>query len=179
MRRYAMATLTTALVVALAGLIFAQQSPRGLTKISLNGHTVSIDYGRPSLRGRDVSELLKGRLDPGEGFWRMGANSSTTFTSGTDLKFGDVIVPKGTYSLWAQRQSDNSWRLVFNKQHGQWGTGPGSHNPQLDFAFVPFKETKVSSDAQILTIRLEKSGDGGRLVVHWGDLELTTHFMAS
>lgn len=179
MRRYVIATLSMALVLALGGMVFAQRSQRGLTKISLNGHTISIDYGRPSLRGRNVSELLKGRLDPGEGFWRMGANKSTTYTSDTDVKFGDVTVPAGTYSLWAQRQSDNSWKLVFNKQHGQWGTGPGSHDPKMDFAFVPFRMSKASSDAQMLTITLEKSGDGGKLVVHWGDMELTTHFTAS
>lgn len=176
MRRYAIAVLTAAIAVALGGVALAQHGhgARGLTKISINGQTVSIDYGRPSLHGRNVQELLKGKLAPGNGFWRLGANSSTTLTTDTDLKFGDVTVPKGVYSLWAQRKSDSSWNLVFNKQHGQWGL---THNPSLDFASAPLTESKVSSDAQMLVIRLEQQGgNAGEVVIHWGDMELRTHF---
>ncbi|MGH9469893.1 MAG: DUF2911 domain-containing protein [Terriglobia bacterium] len=174
MRRYAIAILTVATVIALGGVALAQHGGRGLTKISINGQTVSIDYGRPSLHGRNVQELLKGKLAPGNGFWRLGANSSTTFTTDTDLKFGDVTVPKGVYSLFAQRKSDSSWNLVFNKQHGQWGL---KHDASLDFAFVPLHESKVSSDAQMLVIRLEQRGSNtGEVVIHWGDMELSTHF---
>ncbi|MGH9327678.1 MAG: DUF2911 domain-containing protein [Terriglobia bacterium] len=180
MRRYAITTLTAALVFALAGMVYAQKSGRGLAKITLDGHNISIDYGRPSLKGRNVTELLKGKLEPGDGFWRLGANSSTTYKSDTDVRFGDVTVPAGTYSLWAQRQSDNSWRLVFNKQHGQWGTGAGSHNPKLDFASVPFKMSKVANKTPVFTITLRKRGSNrGELLVHWGDMELSTHFRAS
>jgi hypothetical protein len=174
MRRYRVMIFTLALSFVLAGVAFSQGNPRGLAKLSLNGQTISIDYGRPSLKGRTIDAML-GKLKPG-GYWRLGADKSTTFTTGTDLKFGDVTIPKGIYSIWAQRQSDNSWKLVFNKQHGQWGT---DHDPSQDFASVPLKETKASSSAEMLTIRLAKSGDGGAMIVHWGDMELTTHFSAS
>ena len=57
------------------------------------------------------------RVEAG-GVWRLGANKSTTFKTSADLAFGDVTVPKGEYSLWARREADNTWKLVFNKQHG-------------------------------------------------------------
>lgn len=174
MRRYAVAIFTLAFGFMLAGTAFSQGNPRGLTKLSLNGQTVSIEYGRPSLKGRSIQHML-GELKPGA-FWRLGADKSTTFTATTDLKFGDVTIPKGSYSVWAQRQSDNSWKLVFNKQHGQWGT---SHDPSQDFASAPLKETQASNSAQLLNIRLVKSDDGGNVIIHWGDMELSTHFSAA
>ncbi|MGH9352592.1 MAG: DUF2911 domain-containing protein [Terriglobia bacterium] len=174
MRRYGITTLTLALSFALAGVALAQRNARGNTKIEANSQTVSIDYGRPSLHGRSITDML-GKLKAG-GFWRLGADSSTTFKTGTDLKFGDVTVPKGTYSLWAQKESDNSWKLVFNTQHGQWGT---QHDPTKDAYFVPLAETKASSPQDLVTITLTKEGDnGGMFDVVWGDLELTAHFTA-
>ncbi|MGH9448141.1 MAG: DUF2911 domain-containing protein, partial [Terriglobia bacterium] len=160
----------------LSGLAFSQTNPRGLSSVTLDGHKVSVDYGRPSLKGKTVEAAMKMPFEPGHGFWRLGADSSTTFTTATALKFGKVTVPKGIYSLYAQREGANSWRLVFNKKHGQWGT---HHDPSADFAFVPFRERKTSSTANELVIDLMKTGSGATFLVHWGDMELTTHFRAA
>src|SRR5579863_6613388 len=172
MRRYGITILGLTVCLALAGVALAQRNERGLTKIEVSGHTVSVEYGRPSLHGRTITEML-GELKPG-GFWRLGANASTTFTTQTGLKFGDVAVPKGIYSLWAQRTGENAWKLVFNTQHGQWGT---MHDPAKDAYFVPLTETKASNPQDTVTITLSKEGDnGGAIDIAWGDLELTTHF---
>lgn len=167
-------TMTFGLAVALAlALPSCAANGRGKTEIQLNGKTVSIDYGRPSLHGRSVEEMLS-QLKEG-GFWRLGADSSTTFESGTDLAFGDQTVPAGTYSLWAEKMPGNKWDLVFNKQHGQWGT---DHDPSQDFVKVPLQESKGSDPADLVTIKLSKMGDGGHFSVQWGDLILATHFKA-
>jgi Protein of unknown function (DUF2911) len=173
MKRLLMTSLGLAVLVGLALPLKAQHNPRGKTEVTLNGRTVSIDYGRPSLHGRTISDML-GQLKPGQ-FWRLGADSSTTFTTGTALHFGNITVPAGTYSLWAEKQSDSSWKLVFNKQHGQWGT---QHNPKLDFKKVPLHEEKVSDSAEMVTIKLTQKGSGGEFAVHWGDLMLTADFSA-
>jgi hypothetical protein len=173
MKRYAIPIFCFAMLPILSGLGFSQASPRGLSKLTLDGHTISVDYGRPFLKGATIEQAMQRPFEPGDGFWRLGANSSTTFKSSTSLKFGDTTIPAGTYSLYAQRQSDNSWKLVFNKQHGQWGT---SHDPSKDFAFIPFHERKTSNSVDELTIRLERRGNGGVFLVHWGDMELTVPF---
>ena len=160
-----------AAVLGLSALALAQGNPRGNAKTTLNGQTVSIDYGRPSLKGRTVQHLLS-QLKPGQ-FWRLGADQSTTFTTSADLDFGGTKVPKGIYSLWAQRQADNSWKLVFNTQHGQWGT---KHDPSKDLVFVPLKEEKESKTAQMVTITLENEGGGGEISINWGDMELSANF---
>ena len=173
MKRLLTTSLGLAVLVGLALPLKAQHNPRGKTELTLKGKTVSIEYGRPSLHGRTITDML-GQLKPGE-FWRLGADQSTTFVTGTALHFGGVTVPAGTYSLWAEKVSNNTWKLVFNKQHGQWGT---QHNPKLDFASVPLQEEKISDSAEMVTIELTRKGNGGEVSVHWGDLKLVTDFRA-
>jgi hypothetical protein len=171
MRRYSGFALIVCL--GLAGLAYGQNNPRQTTRADFNGQTVSINYGRPSLGHYTITQEMSRKSDTGN-FWRLGADSSTTFKTKTALKFGDVTVPAGTYSLWAEHRGNAEWKLVFNTQHGQWGT---SHDPSRDKYFVPLTETTASMPEQRVTITLHKlSGSRGGIEIVWGNLELRTHF---
>jgi hypothetical protein len=171
MKRFLIAVLAMAVIGVVAENGLGQRNPRAATKISVGSKTISIEYGRPSLKGRSVAELLE-QLKPGD-FWRLGADKSTTFSTTADLQFGDVTVPNGQYSLWAGRQADNSWKLVFNKQHGQWGT---QHDASQDLASVPLEETKASNSAEMVTISLTKEGAAWGIAIQWGDMKLRASF---
>jgi hypothetical protein len=168
-----MAVLAVGLLTVSVESAFAQGNPRATSKMTIGGKTVSVEYGRPSLKGRAVADLL-GRLKAG-GFWRLGADQSTTFSTEVDLQFDGVTVPSGEYSLWAERGEDNSWKLVFNKQHGQWGT---QHDASQDLGSAPLKESKASNSEEMVTIRLTKSSTGGTISIQWGEMKLTTSFKA-
>jgi hypothetical protein len=171
MKRLLIAVLAMAVIAVVAENGLGQRNPRETAKISVGSKTISVEYGRPSLKGRSVAELLQ-QLKPGD-FWRLGADKSTTFSTTADLQFGDVTVPNGQYSLWAEREADNSWKLVFNKQHGQWGT---QHDASQDLASVPLKETKASNSAEMVTISITKQGAGGVVSVSWETMKLTASF---
>ena len=173
MKKMAIGALSVMAVACFAAVMMAQGNSRGTSTVTLNGKTVSVEYGRPSLKGRTTDELL-GRLKPGAA-WRLGADTSTTFKSAIDLAFGDVTVPAGEYSIWMARGSDNSWKLVFNKQHGQWGT---QHDASQDFASVPLVESKPAESVEMVTLTLSKAGNGGKLLIQWGTLEATASFKA-
>lgn len=174
MKRFLIAALGMVVFVALAGTALAQGNPRGTSKLDLKGKVVSVEYGRPSLKGRTVQQMFD-QLKPGD-FWRLGADKSTTFSTGLELAFGDVALPAGEYSLWARKGSDGGWKLVFNKQHGQWGM---QHDVAQDYAAVPLKETKAATAAEAVTISLASEGEGGGVVsIHWGDIELAADFKA-
>ena len=174
MKRSRSAAWSVIVIAALAGTAcLAQGSPRGTAKLDLGGKTVSVEYGRPSLKGRTMQQLL-GRLKVG-GFWRLGADDSTTFSTDADLAFGDVTVPKGKYSIWARKEAGNKWTLVFNKKAGVFGT---DHDPSADFASVPLGEGKASDNAEELTLSLDKHDDGGTFAIHWGDTQLSAEFKA-
>jgi hypothetical protein len=170
MKRFLHPILGAPVLAALVGLTFAA-NPRGTAELTLKGKKISVEYGRPALGGRTLNDLL-GQLPAGE-FWRLGADKSTTFSTTGDLTFGSVKVPKGEYSLWAQKQADGSWKLVFNKQHGQWGT---NHDPSQDFASVPLKTEKESKSAEQVTIALKEEHGSGEISIHWGGMELSATF---
>lgn len=177
MRRFSSWLAGMAIALALAGPAWPQRNPRGTAKQDVNGKTVSVEYGRPSLHGRTVDQMLS-QLKAGE-VWRLGADQATTFSTTGDLTFGGATVSKGVYSLWARKESDNSWTLVFNSEHGQWGAdsnGIANRDPKLDIASVPLKESKATPAARQVTISLSKAASGGVITIEWGDLKLTADF---
>jgi len=92
-------------------------SPPAQASVSLSGKSVTIYYCAPSMRGRKVF----GGIVPYDHWWRTGANTSTTLKTEADLRIGNLSVPAGTYSIYSV-PSEGTWKLVVNKQTGQWGT---------------------------------------------------------
>ena len=157
-----------AAVLLAAPAAFAQ-SPRGTAEATVGEATVSIEYGRPSLRGRDMlSQAADGMV------WRLGADQSTTLTASHDLSFGDTTVAAGSYSLFAKKSGD-AWMLLVNSQTGQWGT---EHDSSRDVAEIPLDTTRDGM-AEQFTVSIESSGDhGGAFRFAWGETVLTAAFQA-
>jgi hypothetical protein len=163
-------TVFLALILAVPAL--AQQpilSPRDSSSIVLNGKKISINYGRPSMRGRTIM----GELVPYNKVWRTGANEATTFVTEADLELEGVTLPKGTYTLYTL-PSEQQWKLIINKQTGQWGT---VYDPGVDFARVPLKRQDGKSPVEKFTISFRKNGsNGGVLVLEWENTVLSIAF---
>src|SRR5215471_20221170 len=86
-------------------------SPPGTAQVTLKGKKITIDYSRPSMRGRKIM----GDLVPYGQVWRTGANEATTFVTEGDVKVGDASVPAGHYTLFSL-PSEGTWKLIINKQ---------------------------------------------------------------
>ncbi|MEP3371660.1 MAG: DUF2911 domain-containing protein [Maribacter dokdonensis] len=67
---------------------------------------VSIDYSRPSMRGRKVY----GNLVPFDKLWRTGANAYTKVSFDTDVTIGGKEVKAGTYSIFTKPGTSN-WEV--------------------------------------------------------------------
>jgi hypothetical protein len=177
MKRLAIGMLSVLMVACFAAAGLAQhqvKNPRGTSELTLKGKTVSVEYGQPSLKGQTIEQRL-GALKPGQ-LWRMGADTSTTFKTETDLAFGGVMIPAGEYSIWMQQQADKTWKLLFDKKHGQWGAP--SPDASEAFASAPLKETKAANSVDVVTINLSKAGKGGMITIQWGTLEVSARFVA-
>jgi len=156
------------MVLCLAVPVFAQGGDRGVAEATINGKKVTITYGRPELKGRD---LLK--LAPAGTVWRLGKNQATEIETAADLKIGDTTLKAGKYSLWAKKGSDNNWSLAFHPKTGVWGA------PALKDGYVaelPLKVDTASDSAELLTIELKGSGNTGTVNIHWGTALLTGSF---
>jgi hypothetical protein len=143
-------------ILAMAGTAFAQ---RGTAETTINGKTIAIDYGRPSLQGRD----MLGRLPVGQS-WRMGMNAATTLTTQAPLRFGDLQVPVGKHTLTLKRISEDSFHLVIT---------PDGGSPTE----VPVETMKLDDPVETLTMGLESQGDNrGHFALSWGTLAIGTDF---
>ena len=131
--------------VVLLGASARAQDNRGKAELKVPAGAVTVDYGRPSLKGRDMLAQLQDGA-----FWRMGMNEATVFTTPVDLSFGGTKVPKGSYSLWLKRQGED-FVLVFNAQTGQWGT---RHDASKDVYTVPLKKEPLSAPMETFTVDL-------------------------
>ena len=151
---------------ALTVLAWAQQdknqrpSPPGSEHCTIKGKTVSITYGRPSMRGRKIM----GGLVPYDKVWRTGANEATTLTTAIDLDIGGTKVPAGTYTLYTL-PSEGTWKLIINKQTGQWGT---VYKQDQDLARVDMKKQEIVVPVEQFTIALDQdSNDSADLILEW------------
>lgn len=134
-------------------------SDRGTSALQLEGGTVSVEYGRPALKGRDLEKMIELGQE-----WRMGSNAATTLTTDLPLKFGDKVVPSGKYVLQAKPVESQRWLLLIKKEDG----------PSV--AEVPLVFEKIDRAAEALTIELSRKGGGGKFLLHWGHLTLSTDF---
>jgi hypothetical protein len=150
---------------------FAQRGgmSRGKAEMKAGNSAITIDYGQPALKGRDMLS----QLQIGGQAWRMGNNMATVLTSPVDLTFGSTTVPKGSYSLWLKRTGEEQFALIFNTQTGQWGM---QHDTSQDVHSVPMKKETLSSSVEVFTIDLNDAPDGGILALSWGTAKLTAAF---
>ena len=155
-------------VLCLAGAAFAQGGERGTATATVKGKSLSISYGRPELKGRDILSLA-----PVGTVWRLGMNQATEIETTGDLKIGNSMLKAGKYSLWAKKTGDKSWVLAFHPKTGVWGA------PALKEGFVaelPLTLTTASDSAEQLTISLADKKGKGEIKIHWGTAVLSGGF---
>jgi hypothetical protein len=135
-------------------------SPRDSVQLVLGGRTLSVNYGRPSARGRKIF----GSLVPWNQVWRTGANEVTTFRTEADITLGGVTIPKGSYSLFTL-PSKKSWQLIINKETGQNGL---VYHPRLDLTRVKLQKRELPGYVERFTIALNKTDNrSGVLKIEW------------
>ena len=136
-------------------------SPHVKSEWTIDGANISIEYGRPLLKGRTPGK----DVDPYEGReWRTGADEATTLVTSRALKFGNLSVPAGTYTLYTI-PTGGTWHLIVSKQTGQWGI---PYPKGSDLGRSPMTLSKPPKPADQLTISIDDTAKGGTLHVDWG-----------
>ncbi len=153
--------VTFAALVAVVVPVLAHAAPRGTAKATLVGKAVSVEYGRPSLAGRD----MLGRATPGEP-WRMGADGATKLTTEADLSFAAAAVPKGTYILTATKTDKGGWTLNVLKED------------KARLVDVPLVAGELKESVEMFTIELRGDKDKGEFELKWGMTSLKAAFTA-
>lgn len=168
--------LLTAAALGGAWLVWGQGgqrvSPREKVTAVLGGKTITIEYGRPYKKGREIF----GGLVPYGKIWRTGADEATKLTTEGDLMVGSLHVPKGSYSLFTIPEPDG-WTLVLNKEADQWGAY--KYQESKDLGRVKMAVKKADAPVEQLTITISSQGGGkGTLSIAWDTTVASIGLMA-
>ena len=177
------------LVAASAALAQRPASPRGEAAIQVGGEYeerryvggkwITVDYGRPILRGRtgifgEGSDYGKG-ANAGAPVWRAGANQSTRFMTEVDLKFGDKTLPAGEYSMFIDLK-EGDWTLIMSthaakngfREPGEGLWGAYNYTPDKDVLRVSMDVDSTPVSYEQLTISfVNVTDEGGSLALMW------------
>jgi hypothetical protein len=127
--------------------------------------TIKVMYNRPYKKGR----VIFGGLVPYGKVWRTGANEATTFDTSKDLVFEGKTLKKGKYTLWTI-PGENTWKVIFNSQHGQWGVnsdGEANRDPQNDALSIDIQAVQQEREFDQFTIAFETVGEEAEMVLLW------------
>ena len=167
--------------------ITLEASGRAITEVGVRGGggtgaKISIDYGQPHARGREVF----GTLVPLDTVWRAGANRATQLTTDVTLVIGGTTLAPGSYSL-ALVPSRTAARLVINSRTRQWGI---PYNPAGEMARVPMRVTTLPNPVESFTIAIvpnvataaqgatpaAPAPAGGVITMTWGTMQFSVDF---
>lgn len=157
---------TTAFIFALGATVATAQMPaqapaqRGETKAMIAGKSVTVEYGRPVLAGRDMLGLAKVGTP-----WRMGSGSPTSLKTDADLTFGTVALPKGSYVLTAVKNEKGDWTMI--------ATNPDS---KAKVAEVPLMSSTIETPVEQFTIEVTGKRDSGEFAMSWGAARMAAAF---
>lgn len=140
-------------------------SPPGNTSISFNGDSVSVDYSRPSVRGRVIfGEKEEGALQPYGVYWRLGANEPTILNISYDFMFGETGIDAGKFVIYAfPRKYEMELRLSSDLRF--WGYTEPDYSMDLATVVVPIEK---ANHVEQFTIEAKPDSMGVRLIFSWG-----------
>ena len=145
-------------------------SPHVKAEWTIDGAAISIEYGRPSLKGRPEAQLMP----PGQP-WRTGADVATIITSSKPLTFGAVKLAANTPYTVNTVPGDTQWQILFGKldKPAQWGI---PYQAALEIGKAPMSVGKAASPAEQLTISIDDTAPGATLRIEWGTVSATAPF---
>jgi len=141
-------------------------SERGTVSQTIDGTTITIDYGRPRLRGR--TELWGNPLVvPWGKKWTPGANWATNIQVDRDITIDGHALPAGHYSVWLEVKQ-GAWSAIFDPTARRFHLqGPSGDRNSIQFDVQP--ET-VNWSTEVLTFSFpEVKPTGSVLRLAWGN----------
>lgn len=160
--------LSILFVLCVATLAAHAQRPRQrvsphdtVTTTLSNGVDVTLIYGRPSIKGRQLGV----ELAPAGQVWRTGADEATTIELSKDVKVNGKDLPAGKYSIHSIPDQYGS-TIIFNKEWEKWGLKYDESQDALRVAATTQESGKFHEQ---FTIDVNKDGTVSLL---WGDFKI-------
>ena len=141
----------------------ARRSPRQSIMAYVDSVRVSIEWGQPQKRGREIW----GPLVKWNEIWMPGADEATILTTNASITIGGITLAAGDYSLYTF-PTETRVELIVSKDAGQFHT---VHDAKLDLGRVEMTQATRPDVVEGLTFAIEKRGDGSTLKLMWDTRE--------
>ena len=161
MKKLLLTTFLAFSVAAYSQFTLPAASPRQKVEQQFSMSKITVDYGRPGVKGRKIF----GDLVPFGKVWRVGANSSTKITFEQSVNFGGKSVSAGTYGLFVI-PTEKEWKVILNKDSQQWGAY--TFDEKLNVVDVTVPVQKLAEKQEWFEIELNPVDDNAvNLVMKW------------
>jgi hypothetical protein len=158
--------------ISAQGVTTPRPSPAALATQTIGISTVTVNYSRPSVNGREIW----GNLVPFgwnvQGFgagnsapWRAGANENTIITFSHPATVQGQPVPAGSYGLFFVINKDNTGEVVLSKDYKSWGSF--FYDQKLDQMRAPIQLRDVQPTEQLTYDFIDVKKNSAELVLNW------------
>jgi Protein of unknown function (DUF2911) len=139
-----------------------QPSPKATFTQVVGLTDVSVEYSRPSAKGR----VVFGDLVPFGQLWRTGANANTTVNFSEDVVVNGATLKKGKYAVFTTPKAD-SWEVVFYSDTDNWGT-PEKWEDSKVAAKTSVKTEALNRNVESFTVSINNLDNNfGHLEFSW------------
>ena len=119
----------------LHGQRYAKRSQRATVSQTVNTTDISIRYGRPVARGR---QLFGDDGAVHHSPWTPGADASTTVEFSKDVWIDGQLLEGGSYSIWVTPDTD-PWQVIFSSAADVFHLPYPEGDEVLELELVPFE----------------------------------------
>jgi Protein of unknown function (DUF2911) len=139
-----------------------QPSPKATVNQVIGLTDVSVEYSRPSAKGRAIF----GDLVPFGKLWRTGANQNTMITFSDDVVISGQTLKKGKYAIFTTPKAD-AWEVIFYTDTENWGT-PEEFSDAKVAAKTTVKTEMLNRNVETFTIGFNNLDNNfGHLELSW------------
>jgi len=152
-------------------------SPAAVVSQIIGISTITVNYSRPSVKGREVWGNLVPYGWNVQGFgagtsapWRAGANENSTIKLTHDAKVEGQTVPAGTYGLFFVVNKDNTGEVILSKDSRSWGSF--FYDPKQDQLRARIQTREISNTELLTYDFINTSKTAAELVLNWEKKQL-------
>ena len=132
---------------------------------------VTVEYSRPSMRGRTIF----GDLVPYDKLWRTGANKNSMITFSDDVTIAGQKVKSGSYAVYT-KPGLTSWEVIFYADTNNWGT-PQNWDDSKVAAKANIEVYTMPMDVESFTMSIDAlHNNGATLGILWANVYIGVPF---
>lgn len=149
-----------------------EPSPAASVEQTVGISTITVNYSRPSVKGRDIWGTLvpygwnvQGFGAGNEAPWRAGANENTVIKFSHDAEVQGQSVPAGSYGLFFTINKDNTGEVILSKDYRAWGSF--WYDPKLDQMRAKIQLRDIAPTELLTYEFINNTKNSVELVLNW------------